>query len=178
MVTAGKTSASRCCLSTSIASSSSTTRTAIPSATACRHVADRAPPVRPEHARLAAMSSRAHSITEPADGADAAQHLLREFVEPVPVRGMTFDLGASIGLRCSLTTPAPFTNSSPTPIWRCSPQKRTARVASSALSQRWPRVRDQLSVATTFDSQSSGRTFASYQPIVNIETGQWQGVEA
>jgi|GEM_PF-5426360 len=149
-----------------------------------RHVADRLRrAVRPEHT-LARLGGDEFAvlipITEPADGADAAQHLLREFVEPVPVRGMTFDLGASIGFAVFPDDASTFHKL----LAYADLAMFAAKAHGTSSVERFEstmatRARNQLSVANDLRfAVERGELFASYQPIVNIETGQWQGVEA
>lgn len=149
-----------------------------------RHIADRLRrAVRPEHT-LARLGGDEFAvlipITEPADGADAAQHLLREFVEPVPVRGMTFDLGASIGFAVFPDDASTFHKL----LAYADLAMFTAKARGTSSVERFEptmaqRARNQLSVANDLRfAVERGELFACYQPIVNVETGHWQGVEA
>jgi diguanylate cyclase (GGDEF)-like protein/PAS domain S-box-containing protein len=149
-----------------------------------RHIADRLRrAVRPEHT-LARLGGDEFAvlipITEPADGADAAQHLLREFIEPVPVRGMTFDLGASIGFAVFPDDASTFHKL----LAYADLAMFTAKARGTSSVERFEptmaqRARNQLSVANDLRfAVERGELFACYQPIVNVETGHWQGVEA
>ncbi len=149
-----------------------------------RHVADRLRrAVRPEHT-LARLGGDEFALLIPivdaADAADAAQHLLREFVDPVPARGMSFDVGVSIGFAVFPDDAGTFHKLlAHADLAMFTAKARGVSSVERFAPQMAERVRHQLSVATDLRFASQRKElFAVYQPIVNLLTGGWQGVEA
>ncbi len=149
-----------------------------------RHVADRLRrAVRPEHT-LARLGGDEFAVlipvTEPSDGAEAAQHLLREFIDPVPVRGMTFDLGASIGFAVFPDDASTFNKLlAYADLAMFAAKARGISTVERFVSVLAARASNQLSVANDLRfAAERHELFVCYQPIVNMETGAWQGMEA
>ena len=117
-----------------------------------------------------------------ADGDDAARaaQLLEAMVEPLLVLGMSFDLGASIGIALYPHDAQSFNELlAHADLAMFAAKGRGVSHAERFAPELAEKARHQLMVATDLRmAVERNELFACYQPIIDMQTGLWRGVEA
>ncbi len=114
------------------------------------------------------------------DDALKASELLSAFVEPLEILGMSFDLGASIGIALYPDDAQSFNEL----LAHADLAMFSAKANGVSGSERFApslaeKARHQLMVATDLRmAVERHELFACYQPIIDMPRGHWRGVEA
>ena len=119
-------------------------------------------------------------VRESGDDALKASELLSAFVEPLQILGMNFDLGASIGIALYPDDAQSFNELlAHADLAMFSAKGKGASGAERFAPSLAEKARRQLMVATDLRmAVDRHELFVCYQPIVDIQVGDWRGVEA